>query len=160
LWTHLRPKEPHNRWALRSLTRKGNIGDIPQPILITPCSINKGDTILVVMSCQILTDFQNSFTGRFSSNTHTHNCLTAFLSVTTRVGRYQKKRSPTHTHPDHQISFITFVYLQRSNFRFSSKFAVKQLLKIPPLLAYVATLINGVTAVQSTYSTLFHRWQQ
>ena len=35
-------------------------------------------------------------------------------SGTTRVGRYQKKHSPTHTHPDHRASFIIFVHLQRS----------------------------------------------
>ena len=33
---------------------------------------------------------------------------------TTRVGRYQKKHSPTHTHPDHRTSFIIFLLLQRS----------------------------------------------
>ena len=32
-------------------------------------------------------------------------------SGTTRVGRYQKKHSPTHTHPDHQTSFINFLHL-------------------------------------------------
>ena len=26
-----------------------------------------------------------------------------------RVGRYQKKHSPTHTHPDHRTSFIIFL---------------------------------------------------
>ena len=36
------------------------------------------------------------------------------LSGTTRVGRYQMKHSPTHTHPDHRASFITFLHLQRS----------------------------------------------
>ena len=35
-------------------------------------------------------------------------------SGTTRVGRYQKKHSPTHTRPDHRASFITFLHLQRS----------------------------------------------
>jgi len=40
--------------------------------------------------------------------------LTAFDPGTTRVGRYQKKHSPTHTHPDHRASFITFLHLQRS----------------------------------------------
>ena len=35
-------------------------------------------------------------------------------SGTTRVGWYQKKHSPTHTHPDHWTSFITFLHLQRS----------------------------------------------
>ena len=29
----------------------------------TPCSIKKGDTILMVIAGQTLTDFQNSFTG-------------------------------------------------------------------------------------------------
>ena len=35
-------------------------------------------------------------------------------SGTTRVGRYQKKHSPTHTHPDQRASFIVFLHLQRS----------------------------------------------
>ena len=36
------------------------------------------------------------------------------LSGTTRVGRYQKKHSPAHTHPGQCTSFITFLHLQRS----------------------------------------------
>ena len=36
------------------------------------------------------------------------------LSGTTQVDRYQKKHSPTHTHPDHQTSFINFLCLLRS----------------------------------------------
>ena len=36
------------------------------------------------------------------------------LSRTTRVGRYQKKHSPTNTHPDNQKSFINFLQLLRS----------------------------------------------
>jgi len=35
-------------------------------------------------------------------------------SRTTRVDRYQKELSPTHTHPDHRASYITFLHLQRS----------------------------------------------
>ena len=35
-------------------------------------------------------------------------------SRTTRVGRYQKKHSPTHTHPDYRTSFITFLHLSFS----------------------------------------------
>ena len=31
-------------------------------------------------------------------------------SGTTRVGRYQKKHSPTHTHPDHRASFKALDY--------------------------------------------------
>ena len=39
----------------------------------------------------------------------------SLLSGTTRVGRYQKKHSPTHTHPDHQTSFINFLYSTASS---------------------------------------------
>ena len=46
---------------------------------------------------------------------HTHTQpFNGLLSGTTRVGRYQKKHSPTHTHPDHRTSFIIFLHLQRS----------------------------------------------
>ena len=48
-----------------------------------------------------------------SSNTHTQS-LNGNLSGSTWVGRYQKKHSPTHTHPDHRTSFIIFLHLQRS----------------------------------------------
>ena len=54
-------------------------------------------------------------------HTHTHTCthttaqpFNGRWSRTTRVGRYQKKHSPTHTHPDHQTSFINFLHLLRS----------------------------------------------
>jgi len=33
------------------------------------------------------------------------------LSGTTWVSQYQKKHLPTHTHPDHQTSFINFLHL-------------------------------------------------
>ena len=46
-----------------------------------------------------------------SSHTQPFNSL---WSGTTRVGWYQKKHSPTHTHPDHQTSFINFLHLLRS----------------------------------------------
>ena len=35
-------------------------------------------------------------------------------SGTTWVGRYQKKHSPTHIHPDHRTSFINFLHLLHS----------------------------------------------
>jgi len=43
-------------------------------------------------------------------DTHTHNHFTAvwILSGTTRVSRYQKKHSPTHTHHGHQSSLSAF----------------------------------------------------
>ena len=51
----------------------------------------------------------------YYNHTHTHtqpfNRLTAQVN---RVGRYQKKHSPTHTHPDHWTSFINFLHLWRS----------------------------------------------
>ena len=35
------------------------------------------------------------------------------LSGTTRVGRYQKKHSPAHTHPGQCTSFITFLQMKK-----------------------------------------------
>ena len=48
-----------------------------------------------------------------SSNTHTQS-LNRNLSGSTWVGRYQKKHTPTHTHPDQRASFFTFLHLQWS----------------------------------------------
>ena len=50
------------------------------------------------------------------THTHTHNRFTALwiLSGTTRVSRYQKKHSPTHTYRGHQSSLICFIHLLRS----------------------------------------------
>ena len=47
----------------------------------------------------------------FQQHTHTQQ-FNGLLSGTTRVGRYQKKHSPTHTHPDHRTSSIAFLHLQ------------------------------------------------
>jgi len=51
-----------------------------------------------------------------SQGTHTHNHFTALWSFsgTTRVSRYQKKHSPTHTYRGHQSSLICFIHLLRS----------------------------------------------
>ena len=47
--------------------------------------------------------------------THTHTQpFNGLWSGTTRVGQYQKKHSPTHTHPGHWTSFINFLHLLRS----------------------------------------------
>jgi len=43
-------------------------------------------------------------------NTHIQP-FNGLLSGTTRVGRYQKKHSPTHTQPDHWTFFIIFLHL-------------------------------------------------
>ena len=46
---------------------------------------------------------------------HTHTQpFNGRWSGTTRVGRYKKKYSPTHTHPDQQTSYINFLHLLRS----------------------------------------------
>jgi len=48
-------------------------------------------------------------------HTHAHRQpFNGLWSRTTRVGRYQKEHSPTHTHPDHRKSFIIFLHLQWS----------------------------------------------
>ena len=47
---------------------------------------------------------------------HFYPCTQPFnglWSGTTGVGRYQKKHSPTHTHPDRRTSFINFLHLLR-----------------------------------------------
>jgi len=50
------------------------------------------------------------------ASSHTNNHFTALwiLSWTTRVSRYQKKHSPTHTFRGHQSSLICFLHLLRS----------------------------------------------
>ena len=54
-------------------------------------------------------------TGNWTITTHTYTQpFNGSFSGTTRVGRYQKKHSPTHNHPDHQIYFINFLHLLRS----------------------------------------------
>ena len=50
----------------------------------------------------------------YYNHTHTHTHTQPFNRLTAqvnRVGRYQKKHSPTHTHPDHWTSFINFLHL-------------------------------------------------
>ena len=47
------------------------------------------------------------------THTHTHTHTQPFNSPwsgTTRVGRYQKKHSPIHTHPGYQNPLSTFIY--------------------------------------------------
>jgi len=53
-------------------------------------------------------------TSRRCSDTHTYTNTQLFnglLSGTTRVGRHQKKHSPTHTHPNHyQLPLSSAIY--------------------------------------------------
>jgi len=74
------------------------------------------DTIVLSVTWPNVYRFSKFFTVKDSTvNMHTHTQpFNGLLSGTTRVGRYQKKNSPTHTHPDHRTSFIIFLHLQRS----------------------------------------------
>jgi len=57
-----------------------------------------------------------TITINFSNYTHTHTQpFSRLWSGTTRVGRYQKQHSPTHTHPDHRTSFIIFLHFTTIN---------------------------------------------
>jgi len=71
--------------------------------------------LFVWFSCSGLCSIHTRTRTHVHTHTHTHTQLfNGRLSGTTRVGRYQKKHSPTHTHPDHRTSFISFRHLQRS----------------------------------------------
>ena len=50
---------------------------------------------------------------RVNCYTHTH-LFNSLLFRTTRVGWYQKKHSPTHTHTNHRTSLINMLHLLRS----------------------------------------------
>jgi len=50
----------------------------------------------------------------WQSHTCTHFTALWIVSRTTRVSRYQKKHSPTHTYRGHQSSLVCFVHLSRS----------------------------------------------
>ena len=54
--------------------------------------------LLITMSGELCLNATRHFT-------HTHTTVNGLLSGTTRVGLYQKKHSPTHTHPDHRTFF-------------------------------------------------------
>jgi len=60
--------------------------------------------------CRTLQGSEQSI-NQSHTHAHTHKQLfNGLLSRTTRVCCYQKKHSPTHTHPDHQTSFIIFLH--------------------------------------------------
>ena len=70
---------------------------------------------LLILTCQMSYMSFLSAVGYIMLFTHTHtHPFNGPWSGTTWVGRYQKKHSPTHTHPDHRTSFINFLHLLRS----------------------------------------------
>jgi len=55
---------------------------------------------------------QRSVSRAVTTHTDTHTQpFNSPLPGTTWVGQYQKKQSPTHTHSNHQTSFINFIHL-------------------------------------------------
>jgi len=71
--------------------------------------------VIVVVNCD--SGPCRFFLGHSNTHRHTHTQPFKFnglWSGTAWVGQYQKKHSPTHTHPDHQTSFINFLHLLRS----------------------------------------------
>ena len=91
--------------------------NLKQTQIIIPMAINKLMTDLNLPECWMENAFifipVNTFQLPRNRNTHTQP-FNGLLSGTTRVGQYQKKHSPTHTHPGHRTSFIIFLHLQRS----------------------------------------------
>ena len=71
--------------------------------------------ITSIHSCYYIQIFYYSVGDLLLLHTHTHTRpFNGLWSGTTRVGRYQKELSPTHTYPNQRASFITFLHLQRS----------------------------------------------
>ena len=58
----------------------------------------------------------DTITTGSAGNRHTQP-FNGLWSGTTRVGQYQKKHSPTHTHPDHRTSFIIFLHSSTPSLR-------------------------------------------
>ena len=92
-------------WRHSTRTQQGVL--LVQQIVSKHCN-ELPPTLLLQTSRGHLTVFCLTF---YYTHTQPFNGL---WSGTTRVGWYQKKHSPTHTHPDHQTSFIIFLHLQRS----------------------------------------------
>ena len=84
--------------------------------LCMPCDLWCGLKMLscgcfIVMSLYKVIDVMKVSGESAIEQENNNNHLTA---VSTRVGLYQKKHSPAHTHPGQRTSFITFLHLQRS----------------------------------------------
>ena len=58
--------------------------------------------------------FHKVLKAQYDTNTTLQQSFYGPLSGTAQVSQYQKKQSPTHTYPDHQSSFISFLHLLRS----------------------------------------------
>ena len=108
-------------YDLRSSVSHGDDGVVTTTyrcLSVTAHSDHRQSVTLISLTIQWgLTSIRGSDVIRNDTHTHTHTHTQLFngrWSGATRVGRYQKKHSPTHTHPDHQTSFINFLHLLRS----------------------------------------------
>ena len=72
------------------------------------CHVHCSPVPVMWISCQL------QIAPSYKSHTHNHFMALWILSWTTRVSQYQKKHSPTHTYPGHQLSLICFIHLLRS----------------------------------------------
>jgi len=88
-------------------------------------------------------------------NTQPFNGL---LSGTTRVGRYQKKHSPTHTHPDHRTSFIILITIHGILFvQFTSLTVLSDNLSPGPLWSSLFGLFGWDESVVDDNMSLLQR---
>jgi len=77
------------------------------------CEEMSGIYFVYLCSCEFIQCYFYNW-AKFDRQQQQQRPFDGLWSGTTRVGRYQKKHSPTHTHPDHRASFIIFLHLQRS----------------------------------------------
>jgi len=81
------------------------------------CNNSHNKDIITALGLHIFVVKCETFLQTKASTVYTHNRFTALwiLSTTTRVSRYQKKHSPTHTYCGHQSSLIHSI-LQHYNY--------------------------------------------
>jgi len=99
----------------------------------------------LICTQQLQPPFQCQYLQHYR-HTHTHP-FNGSLSRTTRVGRYQKKHSPTHTHPDHQTSFINFLHLLRST--------ASSLFNLCAWRSFLTTSVQVLFGLQQTHQHAF-----
>ena len=79
-------------------------------VLFTTLCLKKTTLMWHIVTDAVHRRKQNFTMERVTTHTHTQPFNGPWFG-TTRVGRYQKKHSPTHTHLDHRTSFINFLHL-------------------------------------------------
>ena len=102
----------HQKWATQTFLRLGSFGnpfsDASSLLVIDNVwRLTNSSVIPEICVASQLSTFSSS---TCKQHTHKHNHFTALwnLSGTTRLSRYQKKQSPTHTHRGHQSALTAF----------------------------------------------------